>query len=108
MGEIPVSSYYDPDGMKPDKRYVLYTWYHQQIAFDFQADLKKYCISDVDILQRCCGRFRALFLEQTNNIEPFTSSITIASACNLVYLTLFLKPEQIAIISPHGCAPDQK
>ena len=50
----------------------------------------------------------ALFLEQTNNIEPFTSSITIASACNLVYHTLFLKPEQVAIIPPHGYAPDQQ
>ena len=105
-GEIPDASYYDPDGMKPDKREEFFTWYRQQTAFDFQADLEKYCISDVDILQRC-GRFRALFLEKTNHIEPFTSSITIASACNLVYHT-FLKPEQVAIIPPHRYAPDQQ
>ena len=81
-GKIPDASYYDPDGMKPDKREEFFIWYRQHTAFDFQADLEKYCISEVDILQRCCGRFRALFLEQTN-IEPFTSSITIASACKV-------------------------
>ena len=49
-GQIPDASYYDPDGMKPDKCEEFLTWYHQQTAFDFQAYLEKYCISDVDIL----------------------------------------------------------
>ena len=50
-GKIPAASYYDPDGMKPDKHQEFVKWYHQQTAFDFQVDLEKYCNSDVDILQ---------------------------------------------------------
>ena len=101
-GAMPDARYYDPDGMKPDKRKEFFEWYHQQTCFDFQADLLKYCISDVDILQTCCGKFRTLFMEHTEGIEPFTSSVTIASACNLVYRTKFLKQGEIAIIPPHG------
>lgn len=107
-GSMPDVKYYDPDGMKPEAREDFYRWYHQQTHFDFQTDLKKYCISDVDILQRCCGRFRTLFLEHTHNVEPFVHPVTIASACNLVYRTHFLKSEQIAIIPPHGYSQDNQ
>jgi len=107
-GPMPDAEYYDPDGMKPDKCEAFYTWYRQQKHFDFQADLEKYCISDVDILQRCCGKFRSLFLQHTDGIDPFADAVTIASACNEVYRKLFLEPEQIAIIPPQGYHPDHQ
>lgn len=108
VGPMPLAAYYDPDGMKPDKREEFYTWYQQQTEFNFQNDLEKYCISDVDILQRCCGKFRSLFMQYADGIEPFASAVTIASACNEVYRKLFLEPEQIAIIPPQGYHPDQQ
>ena len=107
-GPMPDVKFYDPDGMKYEKQQEFLLWYSQQEHFDFQADLVKYCISDVDILQRCCGKFRELFLQYTGNIEPFVSSVTIASACNEVYRTLFLKEGEIAIIPPNGYHHDNQ
>ena len=107
-GIVPDVQFYDPDGMKPDKREEFMAWYDTQTHFNFQEDLLKYCISDVDILQRCCGRFRSLFLEHTQDIEPFTTSVTIASACNKVYRSLYLKPEEIAVIPTHGYNYDKQ
>lgn len=54
-----------------------------------------------------------MFMEITTQddikgIDPFEQSITIASVCNLVYRTLYLKSEQIGIIPPHGYRPEQK
>jgi hypothetical protein len=108
QGPMPDISFFDPDGMKSEKRLEFITWYEKQHYFDYQADLLKYCISDVDILQRCCGKFRELFLQHTGNIEPFTQSVTIASACNTVYRTLFLKDGEIAIIPTQGYHTDKQ
>ena len=104
-GPIPDKMYYDPDGMMDDKRTEFLEWYNQQDHFDFQQDILAYCISDVDILQRCCGKFKELFIENTHGMNPFESSITIASACNRVYRTMFLEEDQIAIIPSHGYFP---
>lgn len=41
-------------------------------------------------------------------IDPFENCITIASACNLVYRTLFLSPETIGIIPSHGYRLEEK
>lgn len=46
--------------------------------------------------------------DDIKGIDPFEQSITIASVCNLVYRTLYLKSEQIGIIPPHGYRPKQK
>ena len=94
--------YYDPGGMKADREKEFEEWWRKQTYFDFQADLEKYCISDVDILHRCCGHFHSLFMEHTDNIDHFNKSFTIASACNKVYRTMFLQPNQIGIITPQG------
>ena len=76
-------------------------------VFDFQQEILKYCRSDVDILRRSCLEFRELFRDMTS-IDPFEKCLTIASACNLVYRTNFLKEDKIAIIPPHGYRPKDK
>ena len=101
-GAMPDKSFYDPDGMNEGMKAEFDEWYDSQTVFDFQKDLVSYCVSDVDILQRCCGRFRHLFMQHASNIDPFQDSITIASACNRVYRHLFLKEEEIAVIPAHG------
>ena len=103
-GIIPYIKYYDPDGMRSETREPFLAWYeeHRHQPFDLQKELLKYCISDVDILQRACGSFREMFAQVAQGIEPFASTITIASACNLVYRSLFLQEEQIALIPPQG------
>ena len=107
-GPMPEMKYYDPDGMKPEQREAFLKWYSTQTEFHFHADLIKYCKSDVDILQRCCGQFRSNFLAMTDGVEPFVNAVTIASACNRVYRTRFLEPEQIAVIPPNGYSNDNQ
>ena len=95
--------------MKPLDRDRFLTWYNNNVndEFDFQKELLAYCRSDVDILRRCCLKFREDFIEITG-IDPFEKSITIASACNLVFRTNFLQPETIALIPHKGYNPEQK
>ena len=83
-------------------------WYETQREFHFQDDLLKYCKSDVDILQRCCGHFRSNYLKVSGGVEPYIRSITIASTCNRTYRTNFLKEKEIAIIPPNGYHTDNQ
>ncbi|XP_028405740.1 uncharacterized protein LOC114528308 [Dendronephthya gigantea] len=80
IGPILPSSYNNPDGMSPDGEKAFMTWHN---------NLKEnnYVIT---------------------NIDPFDQCLTIASACNLVYRTNFLKEDTIAIIPPHGYHPKDK
>lgn len=106
---LPDISYYNPDAMKPKYRNDFLTWYndHKSDKFDFQKELLEYCKSDVDILRRCCLKFRDDFLTITG-IDPFEKCITIASACNLVFRTNFLQPETIGLIPQQGYHPEHK
>ena len=61
----------------------------------------EYCRSDVDILRRGSLKFRSIFLKQTD-VDPFASSITIASACNVVFRRNYLRPDTIGIIPATG------
>ncbi len=105
---LPEVHYYNPDGMKPDDRAIFLNWYKENKTnpFDFEKELLKYCRSDVEILRRCCLKFRDDFMSITG-IDPFERCITIASACNLVFRTNFLQPEALGIIPPHGYNPAQ-
>ncbi|XP_052779212.1 uncharacterized protein LOC128216636 [Mya arenaria] len=115
LTKLPDLKYYYPDGMKIDKRFEFLAWYdiHKNDAFDFQYELLKYCRSDVDILRKCCLKFRELFQEITQKnevpgIDPFEKCLTIASACNLVFRRNFLEHESIGIIPTHGYRPEEK
>ena len=115
LSHLPDIKYYNPDGMKPDTRQKFLQWYELHAAgpFELQKDLLRYCRSDVDVLRKCCLKFRSLFrdltkTERNNGIDPFEKCITIASACNLVFRTLFLEPDTIGIIPPHGYRPEAK
>lgn len=75
--------------------------------FNFQQEVLTYCSSDIHILRRCCLQFRELFRDVTD-IDPFEQCLTIASACNLVFRTNFLKENTIAILPSHGYHPKIK
>jgi hypothetical protein len=55
----------------------------------------------VDVLRKCCLKFRKLFLE-IGQIDPFVESITIASCCNKYYRLHHLPLNRIAIVPPGG------
>ena len=111
VGPLPDAKYYDPDGMTPADREKFFAWYNDLVrkehVFDFQAEILRYCHSDVDILRRCCLEFRELFREITD-VDLFAKCLTIASACNFVFCKTFLKENTIAVIPPCGYKPENK
>ena len=111
VGPLPPSPYYHPNGMSPAEKETFLKWHHElkenNYVFNFQEEIMSYCRSDVDILRRCCLEFRELFRDVTN-IDPFEKCLTIASACNLVFRTNFLKENTIAILPSHGYHPGIK
>ncbi len=102
VGPIPREPYYMPNGMSTKKRKTFQEWHKEQrdsdYVFDFVKEIRAYCRSDVDILRRSCMEFRELFRDSTG-IDPFEKCLTIASACQLVYRTNFLKENTIAIFN---------
>ena len=110
VGPIPPATYYNPDGMNPKDREAFMTWHaakkESNYVFNFKEEIITYCRSDVDILRRCCMEFRDLFYNVTD-IDPFRT-LTIASACHLVYRTNCLLKDTIGIVPPMGYTPKKK
>ena len=51
--------------------------------FDFQEEMKEYCISDVDILQNACCKFRELVKSSTGE------KVDIEDVHNLIFKTIY-------------------
>ena len=108
---LPHIDYYGPNAMSIEGRQKFIAWYetHKNDFFNFQKEIQKYCESDVHILAKACLIFWSMFMHATANpdncifgVDPFESSITIASACNLVFRTNHLEPNTIGIIPQGG------
>lgn len=90
----PPASYYDPGSMKPGARAEFEAW-HQSVKnkpFDFDKELRQYCINDVQVLLRAVLAFRRQFMTMTRDkskapegVDPYNSCMTLASACNLTF-----------------------
>ena len=113
-GPMPESHFYGADKMMPKARADFMKWYEAEVQkgveFDLDAELLRYCRLDVKILEQACVKFRELFMQVTSmenykGIDPFKHSVTLAAACNLVYRSLFLRPETIALLPPQGFQP---
>nr|XP_022311186.1 uncharacterized protein LOC111116481 [Crassostrea virginica] len=80
VGPYPAASFYGPNDMTSSARAAFYAWYEEQQGktFDFQKEFLAYCISDVDILQRCCAQF-AQTIHALVKVYPFREAITFAS-----------------------------
>ena len=107
VGPLPPATYYNPDGMNPKDKEAFMAWHATKIesnyVFNFHEEIIAYCRSDVDILRRCYMEFRELFYNITD-IDPFRT-LTIASACHLVYRTNYLLKDTIGIVPPMGYTP---
>ena len=111
LSSLPDINYYDPDSMSKERRKDFLNWYEENknLSFDFQKEMKEYCISDVDILLNACCKFRELVKSSTgekeeiedvhnmvfktihhNAVDPF-SFLTIASVCMGVFRSKFLE-----------------
>ena len=102
IGPIPCQNDYGVNFMKPGEREAFMAWHDEQVAnnyrYDFREEIIKYCRSDVDILRKCCLLYREMFRKETD-IDPFNKALTIASYCQEVYRTNFLKKDTIAIFN---------
>ena len=102
VGPIPCKNDYGVNFMKPGEREAFMAWHDEQVAnnyrYDFREEIIKYCRSDVDILRKCCLLYREMFRNETG-IDPFNKALTIASYCQEVYLTNFLKKDTIAVFN---------
>jgi DNA polymerase type B, organellar and viral len=102
---LPAKDFFLPKSMSEKDRIDFEIWHDtlssQNFIFDNFRELVKYCINDVFILMQACDKFSTLF-KQLSNFDVFPNSITIASACNKVFRTNFLKKDTISIIPRAG------
>jgi len=76
-------------------------------VFDNRHVLEQYCQDDFTVLRQACCVFRREFLE-IGSINVFLEALKIASACNKVLRTKFLKPEMIGLIPPGGYSANRR
>ena len=92
IGCMPPIESFRHNSFKEKDRNDFLTWYNEKVKEDYvwnqKKEMREYCISDVDILRRCCIKFRALYLEVCN-IDPF-QYLTIASVCMAIYKFNFI------------------
>ena len=105
VGPLPEARFYSPDQMKSDERERFLAWHTEMtgnnVIFDFQREIVRYCRNDVDILRRACVAFRKIFVER-GGVCPFDECTTIASTCMKVFRKNFLRVGEIGIIPPGG------
>ena len=85
IGEMPSMEYFKPERMNEKSNEEFMEWYKERSKseWDEAKEMEEYCISDVDILRKCCKKFRELYLEVAG-LDPF-SYLTIASVCMAIY-----------------------
>ena len=82
--------------MSGKERAEFLAWYEGQRSafFDNISILEAYCQDNVTVLWQACTVFKREFMD-IGNVDVFTESVTITSACNKVLRKRFLRPETI-------------
>jgi len=72
VGALPPVEDYDSDNLSDKERKKFLAWYEElkteEHLFDFEEEIEEYCRSDVDILRRCCLKFKQLMEETAGSI----------------------------------------
>lgn len=110
-GKFPKKKWFEPNKMKVSSNHKIgiecdekakckhcdfNRWYESQKHinnYDFQKELKEYCISDVDILCKSMEVFRDEMINICDGLDPL-KCITIASYAMKVYLTIHAPSER--------------
>ena len=82
---MPDIKYYDSDSISKERRKEFMQWYRENKdkPFNFQEEMKEYFISDVDILQKACCKFRTLMMEAMGIKEH------VEDIHNMVFKTIY-------------------
>ena len=87
VGPIPALEFFKPNQLKERDRESMIEWWESKVeenyVWDEEKEMRGYCISDVDILRKCCIKFRQLYLDIAE-IDPF-QYLTIASVCMNIF-----------------------
>lgn len=113
VGKYPDKEYYGVKFFSKKKLEAFDKWYEKvkDNVFDFDKELNSYCLSDVELLAAGCLTFRDIIMNLSSSIgdtiDPFFSSITIASLCHVIFRTSLIKENQIAFIPETGYNPEK-
>ena len=87
VGDMPDAEEFRYNSFKEKDRNEFIDWYNKKVenkyVWDQKREMREYCISDVDILRKCCIKFRKLYIDVCE-IDPF-QYLTIASVCMAIY-----------------------
>tara|TARA_R100001086_G_scaffold243116_1_gene171605 strand:- start:2739 stop:6575 length:3837 start_codon:yes stop_codon:yes gene_type:complete len=87
VGKMPDADFFKYNSFKEKDRNEFIKWYNQKVkegyVWNQKKEMMEYCISDVDILRKCCIKFRQLYIDVAE-IDPF-QYLTIASVCMSIY-----------------------
>lgn len=100
VGSVPPVKYFEPNLMPPAKRKEFFEWYIKQkdIPYDFQKELREYCISDVRILAESMEVYIREGMAANSSMNPL-ECITIAQYAMRIYKTLYLPPNKVAYLN---------
>jgi hypothetical protein len=90
IGDMPGEEFFAPGSMSLKKKKEFNTWYEANkniTPYCLRSEMRKYCISDVNILREACLVFQRLMVELTT-CDPF-ACISIASIAMRVYRTMY-------------------
>ena len=86
QGPIPPKHQFDPDSTSNKDRDNFFKWYEEQEekgeVYNLLEELYAYCRSDVEVLHRCCAKFKSLFVD-TCNLDPFQHQLAIRSTVRI-------------------------
>lgn len=103
VGKYPDIEYYDIDKLTDTDKMEFYDWY-KSVAnniFDFQVEMKKYCLNDCYVLLNTFMTFRSEWIG-CFKIDCATRAITISQSVMEIFKTFYLKKKTIAIIPTNG------
>ena len=96
-GPYPAKTFYNYESLSQARKEEFDRWYDEasKEPFDYDVEIKKYCMHDVSILRMASIEFQKSFYNLTKT-DPF-QSITLASSCMKTFRTSFLKPDTVAL-----------
>ena len=99
VGPIPHIKYFEPNLKSVKGRKDLLEWYENQkdVVYDFQQELEKYCISDVDILAKSLEKYNIAGQVLNHPMLPPLEKLTTASYTLNCWKTLHFPENKIVM-----------
>ena len=94
-GLLPAIHYYDTEKMNLAEKEIFLAWYKENChrTFDFWAELKGYCLSDVNLLAKAVNMYRKHSVKY--DVEPF-NCITLAHLTYTLFTRVYLEENKIS------------